>query len=134
MATEPLHDSAGRIPGGEMVGRVRRPEARSPEPVVAAAQPLDIIQALGELQDSPDLAAMGLADALLAWLTPRPRNPGLLAQARIAPLLGLAIDMLRHHRQANPDVAGLGASALEQELRTQRTLAERRAASAAGSP
>lgn len=99
---------------------------------------LDPVQALaemGEEQIAPE-EVTGLADQLLAWLMPTPRNPDTLTQARIVPLLGLAADMLGRAANADPDtgtepmpsdISRLGIAALEQELRLQRALADRRA-------
>jgi len=95
---------------------------------------LDPVQALaemGEEQRAPEDVG-GLADQLLAWLMPRPRNPDTLTQARIVPLLGLAADMLARASAAESgempsNISHLGIAALEQELRMQRALADRRA-------
>jgi hypothetical protein len=42
-------------------------------------------------------------------------------------LLGIAADMLSRTSNANGEIVGLGATALAQELRMQRALADRRA-------
>ena len=128
MGTGPLNDSSVRIPVGDGVWRVRSPEL---QPVEAATPPvgeLDVVHALAALgTDPPELAENELADALLAWLAPRPRNPDTLAQPRIVPLLGLAADLLARGAQTSPDIVSLGSAALEQELRMHRILADRRA-------
>ncbi len=132
MATEPL-SSGTRIPSGDGVWRVQSPETRIPDSAVPPADGVDIVQALADLGADPQgLTEKGLADALLAWLSPRPRNPDTLTQSRIVPLLGAAADLLARSAQAAPDIVSLGSVALEQELRTHRTLADRRATLIAG--
>jgi hypothetical protein len=87
---------------------------------------LDLVQALSDLAGAaPD--GGGLEDALLAWVMPRPRQPETLLQARLAPLLGAAADMVSRNARLAPDIAHLGSAALAQELRAQRQLAARRA-------
>lgn len=97
--------------------------------------PLDLVEQLNELQHAtPSLESNGLADALLDWLTPRPSHPQTLTQGRIAPLLGAAADLLVRSATAMPDIVGIGAKALEQELREQRALAHRRSTLLSGLP
>lgn len=88
---------------------------------------LDAIAALAELvSDQPSLDSNGLADQLLEFVMPRPRHPEALTQPRIVPLLGAAADLLRSSSRSQ-HIVGLGATALEQELRQHRALADRRA-------
>ncbi len=127
MATEPL-GSGARIPSGDGVWRVRSPDTRSPDSGASPIEGIDIVQALADLGGDPqDPAEKGLANALLTWLSPRLRNPDTLTQSRIIPLLCAAADLLARSVQASPDIVSLGSAALEQELRTHRTLADRRA-------
>jgi hypothetical protein len=132
MATNPLGNDSARVPGDGAVWRIptaeippasRVPDSRSP----GAAGEVDPIQALIDLGEAPDFPGAGLADQLLAWIAPRPRNPATLTQSRIVPLLGIAADMLGRASNANGEIVGLGATALAQELRMQRALADRRA-------
>ena len=87
-----------------------------------------MVQALRELSDQPGGQPQSIADGLLDWLTPRLRHADTLTQARIVPLLGIAADLIARGAQMTPDIVRLGSVALEQELRMQRTLADRRAA------
>ncbi len=133
MATEPLNSGGGRIPTGDGVWRIPPPELRAPDPAAPVVDGLDVVQALADLgADPPALTERGLADALLSWLAPRPRNPETLTQPRIVPLLGVAADLLARGAQTSPDIVSLGSAALEQELRMHRTLADRRATLIAG--
>jgi hypothetical protein len=87
------------------------------------------------MQDgSHGLEEEGLSGTLMSWLMPRPRNPDTLSQARIVPLLGGAADMISGSAKLAPEIARLGALALEQELRMQRSIAERRATLLKGGP
>ena len=111
-------------------GEPLRPPGDAIRPVEAEGGPegVDAIQALsdlGEEQAPPDGAS--LAEQLLAWMAPHPRRPETLSQSRIVPLLGLAADLLSHAAEGSDDIVQLGSTALEQELRMQRALAERRA-------
>ena len=126
MATEPLAGRQDALPATDRVFRPPQLDAR-PEPVRGQAEPLDLVQALAELGSGAGHEAGGLEDALLAWVMPRPRNPETLMQARLVPLLGTAADMVSRSSRIAPDIARLGSAALEQELRGQRQLAERRA-------
>jgi hypothetical protein len=127
MATEPLSGRQEGLPATERLFRPPALDAR-PEPVRGQAEALDLVQALSELSGaSAGLEGGGLEDALLAWVMPRPRNPETLMQARLVPLLGTAADLVSRSARIAPDIARLGSAALEQELRAQRHLAERRA-------
>ena len=128
MATDGPGNATSRTSPSDAVWRLPRLETRLPSPELEALAPLDLIDGLDELQrQTPSLESNGLADALLDWLTPRPSRPEILSQGRIAPLLGAAADLLARSASAMPDIASVGARALEQELRDQRALAERRA-------
>lgn len=132
MAATPL-DRDVSLPGSAAVWGTRRVDRPSAERSGPSAAPLDVVEALSGLADEPVPTEGGIAEALLTWLTPRLRNPDTLTQARIVPLLGMAADMISHSADISPDIARLGALALEQELRTQRALAERRAGLSLGS-
>jgi hypothetical protein len=132
MATDPLGNDSARVsadsavwrtPAAETVPANRIPDSNSPDGVTE----IDPIQALLELGEASDFPSASLADQLLAWIAPRPRNPATLTQSRIVPLLGIAADMLTRSSNANGEIVGLGATALAQELRMQRALADRRA-------
>jgi len=127
MATEPLNNDAARV----LEAGVWRIPARETDParrIPDRTGDIDPIQALVELGEVVDARIPGgLADQLLAWIAPRPRNPATLTQSRIVPLLGVAADLLTRGANASGDIVGLGATALAQELRMQRALAERRA-------
>jgi hypothetical protein len=128
MATEPLGSNVGRIPGDGQVSRIPPTEARGPERIPDRAESIDAIQALLELgEDQESTPSASLAEQLLAWIAPRPRNPTTLTQSRIVPLLSVAADMLSNAADSSGEIVGLGAQALAQELRMQRTLADRRA-------
>jgi hypothetical protein len=127
MPTNPLDNSNTRIDADGTVWRIPAPETRSPSRIPDGAEGIDPVQALIELGETPDPAAAGgLADQLLAWIAPRPRNPATLSQSRLVPLLGLAADLLARASDASREVADLGATALAQELRMQRALTDRR--------
>ena len=127
MATEITSQTASTVARSDGVARVRPAETRPVEQPATAA-PHDIVQALSELEADPaTLGSNGLADALLSWLAPRQPQPGTLAQSRIVPLLGGAADLLARGAALAPEIRDLGAAALEQELRLQRALADRRA-------
>jgi hypothetical protein len=127
MATEVTTSSATSVARAERAARVRPVTARKAEAANGIA-PLDILQSLAELESDPiTLQSNGLADALLNWLAPRQPAPGTLAQARIVPLLGAAADLLARGQALAPEIRDLGAAAVEQELRLQRALANRRA-------
>lgn len=128
MATEPVGHGVARIPGDGQVARIPATEARGPERIADRPEAIDAVQALlelGEEQDSTPSAS--LAEQLLAWIAPRPRNPSTLTQSRIVPLLSVAADMLSNAADSSGEIVGLGATALAQELRMQRALADRRA-------
>jgi hypothetical protein len=127
MATEPLDNDGSRVLASGAVWRIPAPGAQRVDPPPDGVSEIDPLQALIELGEHPEYATEGLADQLLAWIAPRPRNPATLTQSRIVPLLGIAADLLSHTAVASADVIGLGATALAQELRMQRTLADRRA-------
>ena len=132
MATDPLGNDSARIPPDGTVWRIPAPQTPSADRVAPRSGPegageIDPIQALIELGEAPDFPNASLADQLLAWIAPRPRNPATLTQSRIVPLLGIAADMLSRSSNANGEIVGLGATALAQELRMQRALADRRA-------
>jgi hypothetical protein len=128
MATEPLGHDVARIPGDSQVSRTAATEARGPERIPDRTEAIDAIQALLELGEEPDLTpSASLAEQLLAWIAPRPRNPATLTQSRIVPLLSVAAEMLSRAADSSGEIVGLGATALAQELRMQRALADRRA-------
>jgi len=133
MATEPLNNDGARVLEAG-VWRIPARETDPPRRIPDRTVDIDPIQALIELGETVDAPiAGGLADQLLAWIAPRPRNPATLTQSRIVPLLGVAADILTHGGNASGDIIGLGATALAQELRMQRALAERRATLLPGS-
>jgi hypothetical protein len=125
LATEPLSGRQDGLPATERLLRPAQIDAR-PEPVQNRAEALDLVQALAEFAGATPERG-GLEDALLAWVMPRPRHPETLRQARLAPLLGTAADMVARNAALAPDIARLGSAALAQELRAQRQLAARRA-------
>ena len=128
MATEPLANNVARIPGDGQVSRVPATEARGPHRIPDRPESIDAVQALLELGDERDFTpSASLAEQLLAWIAPRPRNPTTLTQSRIVPLLSVAADMLSSAADSPGEIVGPGAQALAQELRMQRTLADRRA-------
>jgi len=128
MATEPLANNVARIPGDGQVARIPATEARSADHIPDRTESIDAVQALLELGDEQEFTpSASLAEQLLAWIAPRPRNPTTLTQSRIAPLLSVAADMLSNAADSSGEIVGLGATALAQELRMQRTLADRRA-------
>jgi len=128
MATEPLGNNVARIPGDGQVSRIPATEAGGADRIPDRAESVDAVQALLELGEEPEFTpSASLAEQLLAWIAPRPRNPTTLTQSRIAPLLSVAADMLSNAADASGEIVGLGATALAQELRMQRTLADRRA-------
>ena len=128
MATEPLGHDAARIPGDNQVSRTAATEARAGERIPDRTEAIDAIQALLDLGEEPDfIPSASLAEQLLAWIAPRPRNPATLTQSRIVPLLSVAADMLSRAADSSGEIVGLGATALAQELRMQRALADRRA-------
>jgi hypothetical protein len=135
MATEPLNNDAARVPAEGAVWRVPASEPRPTDRIPQGPEEIDPVQALIELGETGEFAgAGGLADQLLAWIAPRPRNPATLTQSRIVPLLGVAADMLSRASDASGEIVGLGATALAQELRMQRALADRRATLIADNP
>jgi hypothetical protein len=92
------------------------------------AESLDPIESLVALADQQgDIGSNGLADELLDYVRPRPLHPEALTQPRIIPLLGAAADLLRNAASQEDTIVALGGTALEQELRQHRMLAERRA-------
>jgi hypothetical protein len=128
MATEPLNNDSARVPAEGAVWRVPASEPRPAERIPQGPEEIDPVQALIELGEVGEFAgAGGLADQLLAWIAPRPRNPATLTQSRIVPLLGVAADLLQRASDTSGEIVGLGATALAQELRMQRALADRRA-------
>jgi hypothetical protein len=127
MATDPLDANSARIQPDGAIWRIPAPETRPADPIPDGVAEIDPVQALLELADAPTLAGAGLADQLLAWIAPRPRNPAVLTQSRIVPLLGVAADMLSQASNTSGQIVGLGATALAQELRMQSALADRRA-------
>jgi len=128
MATEPLGNNVARIPGDGQVSRIPAAEARGPDRIADRAPSIDAVQALLELGEEQEFTpSASLAEQLLAWIAPRPRNPTTLTQSRIAPLLSVAADMLSNAADSSGEIVALGATALAQELRMQRTLADRRA-------
>jgi hypothetical protein len=128
MATEPLQNDAARIQPDGAVWRVPNADARPVDRIPDGAGEIDPIQALIELGESGDQTpAGGLAEQLLSWIAPRPRNPTTLTQSRIVPLLGVAADLLSRASNTSGEIVGLGTTALAQELRMQRALADRRA-------
>jgi len=95
MATEPLNNNVARIPGDGQVSRIPATEARGTEPVPDRAEAVDAVEALLELGEEQEFTpSASLAEQMLAWIAPRPRNPTTLTQSRIAPLLSVAADML----------------------------------------
>lgn len=126
MAAEPL-DRDVSLPVSDALWGARRIEGRAADRAAPATAPLDVVAALNELANEAAPAEGGIAEAMMTWLTPRLRNADTLSQARIVPLLGMAAEMIAHSAEISPDIARLGALALEQELRSQRALAERRA-------
>ena len=128
MATDPLDNDGVFVPTDSATWRVRAPDTRPASRIPDHGEEIDPVQALIELGESPHLPESGgLADQLMAWITPRPRNPTTLTQSRIVPLLGVAADLLARSSDASGEIVGLGATALAQELRMQRALADRRA-------
>jgi len=128
MATEPVGNNVARIAGDGQVSRIQPTEARGPDRIPDRAESIDAVQALLELgEEHASTPSASLAEQLLAWIAPRPRNPTTLTQSRIAPLLSVAADMLSSAADSSGEIVGLGAKALAQELRMQRTLADRRA-------
>lgn len=128
MATEPLNNDGARVHADGAVWRVPAAETRPANRIPEGADGIDPVQALIELGEAGEFAeAGGLADQLLAWIAPRPRNPATLTQSRIVPLLGVAADLLSRASDASGEIVGLGTTALAQELRMQRALADRRA-------
>ena len=129
VTTPPTDSAAAGVESGGAVWRIPPAEARRVDLSIEGTNAVDPVQALMELGDAPEPSAggLGLADQLLAWIAPRPRNASTLTQSRIAPLLGLAADLLAQTAGASGDVVSLGATALAQELRMQRALADRRA-------
>jgi hypothetical protein len=127
MSTQPLDNNDVRIDANGTIWPVRPADPRPVKPLPEGAESIDPVQALVELGEMPDMAAGGLADQLLAWVAPRPRNPATLTQSRIVPLLGAAADLLARATDSSGDIAVLGGTALAQELRMQRALADRRA-------
>lgn len=128
MATEPLGNGVARIPGYGQVSRIPASDARAAERIPDRTEAIDAVQALIELGEEQDFTPpASLAEQLLAWIAPRPRNPSTLTQSRIVPLLSVAADMLSNAADASGEIVGLGATALAQELRMQRALADRRA-------
>jgi hypothetical protein len=128
MATEPLGNDLARIPGDSQVSRAAATEAPALERIPDRTEAIDAIQALVELGEEADVTpSASLAEQLLAWIAPRPRNPTTLSQSRIVPLLSVAADMLSGAADSSGEIVGLGATALAQELRMQRALADRRA-------
>jgi hypothetical protein len=125
MATAALSGRQDGLPPTERLISPPRIDAR-PEPVQSRPEALELVQALSELAGVPPDGG-GLEDALLAWVMPRPRHPETLRQARLAPLLGTAADMVSRNARLAPDIARLGSAALAQELRAQQQLAARRA-------
>lgn len=127
MATDPLNNDAARVPAEGPAWRIAAPETRPAQRIPDRTEEIDPVQALMELGEGADLlAAGGLADQLLAWIAPRPRSPATLTQSRIVPLLSVAADMLARASDASGEIVGLGTTALAQELRMQRALADRR--------
>jgi hypothetical protein len=127
MATDPLNNDAARVPADGPVWRLAAPETRPAQRIPERTEEIDPVQALMELGEGADrLAAGGLADQLLAWIAPRPRNPATLTQPRIVPLLSVAAEMLTRASDTSGEIVGLGSTALAQELRMQRALADRR--------
>lgn len=134
MAGEPLNNDTARIPAEGGTWRIPAPEARPAERLPDRTEEIDPVQALIALAEDPGPpTAGGLADQLLAWIAPRPRNPATLTQSRIVPLLGVAADMLAEASNTSGDIVGLGTTALAQELRMQRMLADRRVTLITGS-
>jgi hypothetical protein len=128
MATEPLGNGTGQTPGDSQVSSIPPATARPVEAVPDRTQAIDAVQALLELAGEQQPAQpASLAEQLLAWLAPQPRNPSTLTQSRIVPLLGVAADMLSRASDPSGEIVGLGTTALAQELRMQRALADRRA-------
>jgi len=130
MSTIPINDASisPSISGAESVAPPRRTQTR---PVASRADlsgEVDAVQALLDLAEQLHApAAPSLADQLLDFLAPHPRNPNTLTQSRIVPLLGLAADLIGRAATDRNDIVTLGSTALEQELRMQRALADRRA-------
>ena len=115
-------DPARRVPPTRRVRRAGGLEQAE------QAEQLDPVEALAALMDEPgDIGSNGLADQLLDYVRPRPRHPEALTQPRIIPLLGAAADLLRNAASQEDSIVALGGTALEQELRQHRMLAERRA-------
>jgi hypothetical protein len=131
MVTEPL--GPGQVPGDSQVSRIAPADPRPVEAIPDRAEAIDAVQALLELAGEQQPAQpLSLSEQLLAWLAPQPRNPSTLTQSRIVPLLGVAADMLSRASDPSGEIVGLGTTALAQELRMQRALADRRATLIAG--
>ncbi len=113
--------AAGRVAAGRL-DPTAAAKARNGE-----VSPVDALAALEELAGGATRPSGGLADQLLAFVTPRPRHPDTLRAPRIVPLLGAAASLLERGAAGSDDLAALGTAALGQELRQHRELAERRA-------
>jgi hypothetical protein len=127
MATQSLDNNNVRVDTNGTIAPIRAADARLVTPLPEGIETIDPVQALIELGEMPEPVLGGLADQLLAWVAPRPRNPATLTQSRIVPLLGTAADLLTQAVDTSDDIAALGGTALAQELRMQRALADRRA-------
>jgi hypothetical protein len=130
MPTNALADSANgsAVSRNEGAWPIQRPQARPVRGALDASGEIDAVQALLDLDSELEApAGASLADQLLDFLSPQPRDKLTLTHARIVPLLGLAADLIGRISADSPDIVNLGSAALEQELRMQRMLADKRA-------
>jgi len=127
-----------------------RPPSRGDSTPRAAEAQFDPIAELLALATPPATPAPGLADQMLDYALPQPRDPRTLTPGRIPVLLAAAARLLTARvatsdtslaapdpasragpettsRAGSDDIARLGAGALAQELRAHLALAERRA-------
>lgn len=92
----------------------------------SVADPISVVaEVLGGATLPP--SAPGLADQLLLYVAPRVAHPEALTPSLIIPLLGAAAEHVRQAATESDEISRLGATALSQELRRHRELAERRA-------
>ena len=110
-----------------------RPASALQSPGIAsdrsAVVEIDPIKAIADvINELPPLVARpGLADQLLEYVRPRIVHPEALTPPLLIPLLSAAAEHVGRAAGGADDIASLGATALGQELRRHRDLAERRA-------
>ena len=90
---------------------------------------IDPIKAIADvINELPPLVARpGLADQLLEYVRPHIGHAEALTAPLLIPLLSVAAEHVGRAATGADDIASLGATALGQELRRHRDLAERRA-------